>query len=89
MNKTKSPINADFRDEQDSFDDLMASLLVLITHQNLTQCEASLDPIIERLNSLCCHSEIEHYPNQRVVLYKMRHLWQTKHFKIENQKIRH
>lgn len=75
--------------DQNSFDGLMANLFVLITHHSLTQCESSLAPIIERLNTLCHHSEIEHYPNQRVVLAKMRRLWQTQHFKIENQKIRH
>lgn len=89
MTRLQDLLTTNINDEQNSFDDLMASLFVLITHHSLTQCEASLVPIIERLDSLCRHSEIEHYPNQRVVLFKMRHLWQTKHFKVENQKVRH
>jgi len=54
----------EIQSDDGSFDDLMASLFVLVTHHSLTQCEASLKPIVERLNKLCQHSEIEHYPNQ-------------------------
>jgi hypothetical protein len=66
-----------------SFDDLMANLFVLVTHHSLTQSQASLSPIVERLNVLCQHSEIEHYPEQLKVLAKMRHLWRTRLFNIE------
>ena len=72
-----------------SFDDLMAGLFVLITHHSLTQCEASLQPIVERLNKLCQHSEIELYPNQMKVLAKMRQLWRTKLFNYELSRVRH
>jgi hypothetical protein len=72
-----------------SFDDLMASLFVLVTHHSLTQCKASLSPIVERLNLLCQHSEIEHYPEQWKVLAKMRQLWRTKLFDTELSDIRH
>lgn len=67
-------------DSEGSLDDLMASLFVLVTHHSLTQCQGSLRPIVERLNLLCQHSEIEHYPEQMKVLAKMRRLWQTKLF---------
>lgn len=68
---------------EDSFDDLMASLFILITHHSLNQCQASLNPIVERLNKLCRHSEIEHYPEQLKVLGKMRQLWRTRLFDVE------
>ena len=76
-------------DKEGSLDDLMASLFVLITHHSLTQCQASLRPIVDKLNELCQHSEIEHYPNQLTVLSKMRQLWRTKLFDIEYSKVRH
>jgi hypothetical protein len=72
-----------------SFDDLMASLFVLVTHHSLTQCQASLSPIVERLNLLCQHSEIEHYPEQLRVLAKMRQLWRTRLFDTECSETRH
>ncbi|MFT4635728.1 MAG: hypothetical protein ACI854_000243 [Arenicella sp.] len=72
-----------------SFDVLMASLFVLVTHHSLTQCQNSLRPIVEQLNSLCQHSEIEYYPNQLKVLAKMRQLWQTKLFDAEFDGLRH
>lgn len=74
---------------ESSFDDLMASLFVLVTHHSLTQCSASLSPIVERLNCLCRHSEIEHYPRQLKVLAKMRQLWTTKLFDVEHSLIKH
>ena len=72
-----------------SFDDLMASLFVLVTHHSLTQCKGALSPIVERLNMLCRHSEIEHYPEQLKVLAKMRQLWRTKLFNAENSGLKH
>lgn len=72
---------------EDPFDDLMASLLVLVTHHSLSQCSASLSPIVERLNKLCCHSEVEHYPEQLRVLGKMRQLWRTRLFEIEQTEL--
>lgn len=71
------------------FDELMASLFVLVTHHSLTQCQASLSPIVERLNELCRHPDIELYPNQLKVLAKMRQLWRTHLFKQENQPYQH
>ncbi len=75
--------------QEGSFDDLMASLFVLVTHHSLTQCDASISPIVERLNLLCQHSEIEHYPNQMKVLAKMRQLWRTKLFDVEHSGFKH
>ncbi len=72
-----------------SFDELMAQLFVLLTHHSLTQCKASLSPIVERLNCLCRHSEIEHYPEQLKVLAKMRQIWRTKLFGAEHSPIKH
>ncbi|MGK0374522.1 MAG: hypothetical protein ACJA2E_000991 [Arenicella sp.] len=72
-----------------SYDNLMANLFVLVTHHSLTQCQASLMPIVERLNLLCQHSEIEHYPNQLRVLNKMRQLWRTKLFDAELSDVKH
>jgi hypothetical protein len=63
------------------FDELMASLFVLITHHSLTQCKASLPPIVERLDELCRPTDIELYPQQFKVLVKMRQLWRTHLFK--------
>ncbi len=74
---------------EDSFDDLMASLLVLVTHQTLTHCRGTLPPIVERLNKLCSHSELEYYPEQMRVLAKMRHLWETKLFASEFSQLKH
>lgn len=79
----------DSHDEEACFDDLMASLFVLITHHSLTQCQASLTPIVERLNSLCGHSEIEHYPQQLKVLAKMRQLWRTRLFDAQYSQTTH
>lgn len=72
-----------------SFDDLMANLFVLLTHHCLTQSQASLPPIVERLNLLCQHSEIEYYPNQLRVLDKMRQLWRTKILDAELSRVHH
>lgn len=71
------------------FDELMASLFVLVTHHSLTQCQASLAPIVERLNELCRHPDIELYPNQLKVLAKMRRLWRAHLFNQENQNYQH
>ena len=72
-----------------SFDDLMASLFVLITHHSLTQSVETLTPIIDKIDLLCKHSEIEHYPLQLKVLSKMRKLWRTKLFDVEQTKVIH
>jgi len=79
----------EIQSDDGSFDDLMASLFVLVTHHSLTQCEASLKPIVERLNKLCQHSEIEHYPNQMKVLSKMRQLWRTRLFDTQYSGLKH
>jgi hypothetical protein len=59
------------------YDELMASLFVLLSHHSLTQCKASLPPIVERLDELCQHTDIELFPQQLKILVKMRQLWQT------------
>jgi len=79
----------EIQSDDGSFDDLMASLFVLVTHHSLTQCEASLKPIVERLNKLCQHSEIEHYPNQMKVLSKLRQLWRTRLFDAQYSGLKH
>ena len=72
-----------------SFDDLMANLFVLITHHSLTQSVEALTLIIDKIDLLCEHSEIEHYPLQLKVLSKMRELWRTKLFDAEQTKVIH
>jgi len=74
---------------ESSFDDLMANLFVLITHHSLTQSVEAITPIVNKIDLLCEHSEIEHYPLQFKVLSKMRHLWRTKLFDIEQSKVLH
>ena len=83
------PLTVKPSESESCYDDLMASLMVLVTHHSLTQCSASISAIVERLNLLCSHSEIEHYPNQLKVLSKMRHLWRTKLFEAEVSRYRH
>lgn len=83
------PLAIDHDESEGCYDDLMASLMVLVTHHSLTQCSASISAIVERLNLLCRHSEIEHYPNQLKVLSKMRHLWRTRLFEAEVSGYRH
>lgn len=72
-----------------TFDDLMASLFVLVTHYSLSQCNSTLSNIVDRLDMLCKHSEIELYPNQQIVLSKMRQLWRTKLFNIQISEVHH
>lgn len=68
-----------------SYDDLMANLFALITHHSLTQCQSTLQPIIDCLNALIDQPETEYYPNQRAVFCKMRTLWTTQLFKSRQQ----
>ncbi len=72
-----------------TFDDLMASLFVLVTHHSLNQCDSTLSVIVDRLDVLCKHSEIELYPNQQIVLSKMRQLWRTKLFNVQLSEVVH
>jgi len=72
-----------------TFDDLMASLFVLVTHYSMNQSESVLKVIVDRLDSICHHPEVELYPNQLVVLAKMRRLWQTKLFDMEICQVSH
>ena len=90
IKQSSNAISAEDRETQElSFDDLMANLFVLVTHHSLTQCEASLPIIVDRLHQLCHHSEIELYPNQMKVLAKMQQLWRTRLFKAENRRFKH
>ena len=75
--------------EEQSFDDLMASLFVLVTHHSLTQCENTLPQIVDRIHSLTHHTDIEYYPNQLKVLLKMQTLWRTKLFRSEIAQRKH
>lgn len=72
-----------------TFDDLMASLFVLVTHYSINQSESVLKVIVDRLDTVCHHPEVELYPNQLVVLAKMRRLWRTKLFDIEISELSH
>lgn len=77
-------------DTNDSdFDDLVASLFVLVTHHSLTQCESVLPQILDRIHGLTHHADIECYPNQLKVLLKMQTLWRTKLFRSELAKTKH
>jgi len=78
IDQTSKPAHTEEHDAQEPrFDDLMAGLFVLVTHHSLTQCEAALPEIVNKLHQLCHHSEIELYPNQ------------MKLFKSQNQTMRH
>lgn len=79
--------NADL--DEHSFDDLMASLFVLVTHHSLTQCESALPQIVDRIHHLTNHVDIEYYPNQLKVLLKMNTLWRTKLFRSEVSQLQH
>jgi len=75
--------------QEQSFDDLMANLFVLVTHHSLTQCEAALPQIVDRIHNLTQHADIECYPNQLKVLLKMQTLWRTKLFRSEMAHVKH
>ncbi|MFT4629780.1 MAG: hypothetical protein ACI8PV_000894 [Dinoroseobacter sp.] len=75
--------------EDRDFDDLMASLFVLVTHHSLTNCGCTLSTIVERLDQLCRHPHIELYPQQLKVLLKMRQLWLTHLFKQSTTSYQH
>ncbi len=75
--------------QEQSFDDLMANLFVLVTHHSLTQCEAALPQIVDRIHNLTQHADIECYPNQLKVLLKMQTLWRTKLFRSEMTHVKH
>ena len=81
--------HSDQKNTEANFDDLMASLFLLITHYSLNQCDSSLDKIVDRLDMLIRHSELELYPNQLIVLTKMRQLWRTKLFNYQVSEIHH
>ena len=72
------------RDDNADYDDLMASLFVLITHHSLNKCGNSLTTIVERLNQISAHPEIELYPNQKLVIAKIHNLWRAKLFSYRN-----
>jgi len=73
------------RNNNNDYDDLMASLFVLITHHSLNSCGNSLSIIVERLNQISAHPEIELYPNQKLVIAKMHNLWRAKLFSHQNR----
>ncbi len=75
--------------EEPAFDRPMSDLLVLITHHSLTCCENALPNIIDRIDCLTQHIDIECYPEQLSVLLKMQRLWQTKLFRNEVSVLRH
>jgi len=77
------------KQHEDNFDELMASLFVLVTHYSLNKSNSILSTIVDRLDILCKHSEIELYPNQLIVLSKMRQLWRTKLFNIQISEVHH
>jgi hypothetical protein len=75
--------------EDRDFDDLMASLFVLVTHHSLTNCGCTLSTIVDRLDELCRHPDIELYPQQLKVLLKMRQLWLTHLFQQATTSYQH
>lgn len=75
--------------DDNNFDDLVASLFVLITHHSLTKCESALPQILDRIHELTQHADIECYPEQLRVLLKMQALWRTHLFRAEINGIRH
>lgn len=88
MNTLQRELSRNESDKQ-NFDELMADLFVLVTHHSLTQCETSLPEIVNRIQLLTQHDDIEYYPKQLKVLLKMRTLWRTKLFRKEVQKFKH
>lgn len=86
MRKTHSQLYSETHAEE-PLDELMASLLTLVTHHSLNQCQSCAVNIVERLNKVCGHSEIEHFPEQMRVMAKMRQLWRTRLFELEQNKI--
>lgn len=86
MINSKLKLSTPHKQERElDFDNLMANLFTLITHHSLTQCQSSIPSIVERLEALCNHSEIELYPAQLKVLAKMRQLWKTQLFKTQTK----
>lgn len=81
--------NPEHFSEDESFDDLMADLFVLVTHHSLTQCDSALPKIIKRIRQLTHHLDIECYPRQFKVLLKMESLWRTRLFRSELVKVKH
>ena len=57
------------------FDDALSRLLILITHHSLKQEHATLASIVESVDGLLQHPDIEFFPQQQEVLIKMRKLW--------------
>ena len=72
---------------EESFDELMASLFVLLTHHSLDKYEVSINVIVDQLEKLCQHSEIEYYPEQLKVFGKMKQLWNIKLFETQQVKL--
>jgi len=68
-----------------NFDDLMASLFLLVTHHSIDKCSSTLPIIVERLHQLSHHPEIEFFPNQQKVIAKMQQLWRAQLFKQQVQ----
>jgi len=82
--------NQDPNTQEGSFDESMAALFVLITHHSLTQCDTAVPNIVECLNDLCDHSEVQLYPKQMKVLIKMRQLWRTRLFRHQlDRQVKH
>ncbi len=65
---------------EDDYDDLMASLVVLITHHSLDKSTETLATIVERFAQLSNHPHIDLFPNQRMVIAKLQNLWKAKLF---------
>ena len=69
------------------YDDLMASLFVLITHYSVAECGDTLPKIVKRLAQLSTHPDIDVFPNQRMAIAKMHNIWKAKLFNHEMQAI--
>ena len=67
------------------YDDLMASLFVLITHYSVVECGDTLLKIVKRIVQLSKHPDIDVFPNQRMAIAKMHNIWKAKLFNHETQ----
>lgn len=75
--------------KESGFDQTLAELLLLITHHGISENQAVLESIIDRLDALCKQSELEFFPQQQLVIHKIRKLWQLKLLHSAADNIRH
>ena len=74
----KNKINSDAE-----FDDLIASLFVLITHFSINNNGETLVKIVTRLSQLSEHPHVDLFPIQQMAIAKMQNIWKAKLFNYE------